>query len=225
MLPTESRIAMLGLLVYLVIKTILVIVPLTVTWLAIRRLLRSKSGNAWLYAVTSMFAGITSVGLTPWAFGIGASHWVFFAFACMSPAVWVAVAVLCNASRTVDYVDDVEWAMRHLREIKELYRGPKATADGNDLLILSNPTWPDHPVPVFRHAIDSAKEEPKPAPSKQSARLKLTTTQEVTAQKIIRIAKTMRRNPSSDPRRIKLLPPPRADGNTDLPFLKSSRSA
>ena len=130
---------MLGLLVYLVIKTILLIVPLTVAWLAIRRFLRSKSGNAWLYAVTAMFAGITSIGLTPWAFGFGASYWVFFAFACMSPAVWVAVAILCNASRSVDYADDVEWAIGHLGDLKSFFRQPRASAYDEAALILSDP--------------------------------------------------------------------------------------
>ena len=130
---------MLGLLVYLVIKTILLIVPLTVAWLAIRRFLRSKSGNAWLYAATAMFAGITSIGLTPWAFGFGASYWVFFAFACMSPAVWVAVAILCNASRWVDYADDVEWAIRHLGDLKSFFRQPRASAYDEAALILSDP--------------------------------------------------------------------------------------
>ena len=46
-----------------------------------------------------------------------------------------------------------------------------------------------------------------------------------TARKIIKVAKSMRPNLSSEPRRIKLLRPPHADSSADLPFLKSSRSA
>ena len=215
---------MLELLVLFFIKTILVIVPLTVTFLAVRRLLRSKSGNAWLYAVTSMFAGITTVGVAPWAFGLGASHWVFFVFACMSPAVWIAVAILCNATRSIEYVDDVEWALRNLSDLWDLLGPRRASSDRFDTLILSNPRWPDEPVPVFRHS--RAVTAPTHAPPSDAEQLEEALAEERadTARRILNVARSMRRNPSSDSRRIKLLPPPRASGDTDLPFLKSSRS-
>ena len=215
---------MLGLLVLFFIKTILVIVPLTVTFLAVRRLLRSKSGNAWLYAVTSMFAAITTVGVAPWAFGLGESHWVFFVFACMSPAVWIAVAILCNATRSVEYVDDVEWALRNLSDLWDLF-GPRRTgSDRHDALILSDPVWPDNPVPVFRHSRAVAVTTPPPASDAQLSEEALAEERADTARRILSVARSMRRNPSSDSRRIKLLPPPHANGDTNLPFLKSSRS-
>ena len=215
---------MLGLLVLFFIKTILVIVPLTVTFLAVRRLLRSKSGNAWLYAVTSMFAAITTAGVAPWAFGFGASHWVFFVFACMSPAVWIAVAILCNATRSVEYVDDVEWALRNLGDLWDLFSTRRASSDRHDTLILSDPLWPDEPVPVFRHSRAVTTTTPAPPSDAQLLEEALVAERADTARKIINVARSMRRNPSSDSRRIKLLPPPRADGDTELPFLKPSRS-
>ena len=216
---------MLGLLVLLVIKTILVIVPLTVTWLAVRRLLRSKSGNAWLYAVTAIFSGITFIGLAPWAIGWGTSHWVFFVFACMSPAVWVAVALLCNATRSVEYVDDVEWGLRNLTDLLIVFKSRMTVSERHDPLILSNPLWPDEPVPVFRHTRTIEVEETYRPPEPKNVESEQGDGRSDAARRILKVARSMRRNPSSEPRRIKLLPPPSINESTDLPFLKSSRSA
>ena len=186
---------MFGLLFLIVIKSAFLILPSTVVWLAFRRLLLSKSANAWLYAATALFALATTIGLVPWASGVGTSHPIFFVFAAMTPAIWYGVAILCNSTRSVAYDSELE---RTLLRLKELMRAETSEQP----LVLLAPHWPDTPTPVFRHRPSAEKITPavpgdKPASRASEATLSL-----------LRIARMMRGNTSSETRRIKLLPPP-----------------
>ena len=54
-------------LIYLALKSLITLFPMTVVWLAFRRLALSKTDNAWIYAAMCIFAAVTSAGVLPWA--------------------------------------------------------------------------------------------------------------------------------------------------------------
>jgi hypothetical protein len=197
---------------FVVMKTAVLILPLTVAWLAVRRLTLSKSANAWLYAATALFALLTFLGLVPWAFGIAAPHPVFLVFAAMTPAIWYSVVRLCNTTRSVDYDNELE---RTFERLSALAR----KAPVSDLLILEGPSWPDAPQPMFRH---TPAAEPQDAPQPRPGTIARAS--EATMN-LLQIARSMRGNASSEARRIKLLPPPQRAERVSMPFLKSTESA
>lgn len=198
-----------GLILLLLVKTCLLILPLTVFWLAFRRLTLSKSANAWLYAASGTFALVTALGLLPWAFGVGTSHPVFFLFAAMTPTVWYGVVMLCNASRSVGYDSELERAFQRIVMATQ-------TRARSQPLILEQPQWPGTPTPVFRHR------EPGPANRAAPMAEKKAPKKSDTAMSILSITRTMRRNESSEGRRVKLLPAPSAAELGNLPFLKGA---
>ena len=57
-------------LFHMVLRSLVVLFPLTVGWLAFRRLALSKSANAWIYAVICLFAAVTAAGVLPWTLGL-----------------------------------------------------------------------------------------------------------------------------------------------------------
>lgn len=216
---------MLGLLVLLLVKMGLMILPLTVLCLAGRRLFLSRSANAWLYAATAGLAWVTALGLTPWAFGFGTSHPVFFVFAAMTPAIWYSVATLCNSSRHMAYDSELERTFLRLATIVRQRTAPEP-------LILEGADWPDAPKAVFRHSAtthepaadaDVATPETEPtAPPPEVGEVHKRASE--TTGRLLDITRTMRRNRNSEDRRIKLLPPPEAPGKSNFPFLNPAGS-
>lgn len=203
---------MFGLFLLLVIKTFVISLPLSVVWLAFRRLMLSKSANAWLYAATGIFALLTTIGLAPWALGAGAPHPVFLVFAAMVPAVWYSVALLCNSTRSVGYDSELERTLHRLWSMSRPARQEPP-------LVLHGPQWPDAPQPVFRHTPVPKRDTDTERRPTRIARATGAT------RSLIQIARTMRGNASSDPRRVKLLPPPSRAEMKDMPFLKATNSA
>ena len=190
-------------LLQLLLRAAIIVLPLSTGWLALRRLLLSRSSNAWFYAATCLFAAITVAGLMPWALGLGRVSWIFFLFAAFSPALWVGVIILC----------DIQHGGRPYDAGAAPAEEPKFTSTQRPApLILENPDWPGAPMPVFRHLSEQGNPKPIPRPRRRM--------QEETSKYILSVAKDMRGNNSSDERRPKLLPPPRSD--FDLPFLKRS---
>lgn len=177
-----------------ILRSLLVLMPLTVGWLAFRRLALSKSGNAWVYAITCLLAAVTAAGTLPWALGLTEANWVFLAIAIFCPAIWFGVVMLCDTARRREYGPDPVVAT-----FLGLSRPHKAPP-----LILESPVE-DHSRPVFRH---SKPASPMPmATSKPSP----------TTRSLMTIAREIRENRTSDRRRPKLLPPP---GGTELPFIQ-----
>lgn len=214
---------MLGLLISFLVKLGLMILPLAVLVLASRRLLRSRSANAWLYAATALFAWITTLGLVPWTFGFGGTHPVFFVFAAMTPAVWYSVATLCNSSRHMRYDSEFERTfLRLARAMKPVQRPAPLILEGAD--------WPDAPVAVFRHskptpeADDIPARKAQPRSKAQTRRAERDTEPTISTRRLLDITRTMRRNRTSEDRRIKLLPPPDAVG-ANSPYMRPFNSA
>lgn len=123
---------LIGLLSSIFIKSMVLLVPLTVTWLAFRRLVKSRTTNAWLYAAAGLLTALTSAGLAPWAVGLSQANWLFFVLAAFSPAIWLGVVTVCGYYSQNSYGDAVQ----------EVAHPP---------LILEQPDWPDAPTAVFRH--------------------------------------------------------------------------
>lgn len=192
----------------LLFRSLVVLLPLTIGWLAFRRLALSKSGNAWIYAVTCLFAAVTTAGLLPWALGLAKASWVFFIFSAFCPAIWIGVLTICDMSRRTIYGPDPI-----LETILTFSSRQKGTP-----LVLENPDWPGTPVPVFRHKApdsDQVRFVPKDVATKTEAE----TAADAKKRTLLSIAREMRGNDSSDARRPKLLPAPDIPS---LPFIKGS---
>lgn len=186
----------------LLFRSLVILLPLTIGWLAFRRLALSKSGNAWIYAVTCLFAAITVAGLLPWALGLSKASWVFFILSAFCPAIWIGVVTVCDMSRRTIYgPDPVVDAVLTFTSMQ------KPTP-----LVLEDPNWPGTPVPVFRHkspenGVVSFDPQPNlPGPVMAPARRSL-----------MSIAREMRGNQNSEARRPKLLPAPDI---RSLPFIE-----
>lgn len=188
----------------LVFRGLVVLMPLTTAWLALRRLILSRSVNAWVYALTCLFAAVTAAGIAPWALGLSRASGIFFVFSAFCPAIWIAVVILCDGNRRTHY--DAESITDAVVTFRPSRRRPA--------LVLENPDWPGTPVPVFRHG-GAANDEPS-----RSARSQATVVE--TTRTLMAIAREMRGNVNSDARRPRLLPPPDIG---ELPFIKGSRSA
>ena len=174
------------------LRSALVLLPLTVGWLAFRRLALSKSANAWIYAVTCLLAAVTTAGTLPWALGLTAANWIFLALALFSPAVWFGVLMMCDVPRRSVYgPDPVAGTILGLMPARK-----------PEPLVLDEPV---EETPVFRHSKPQSNipmATSKPAP---------------TTRTLMTIARDIRGGRTSERRRPKLLPKPDTGG--DYPFL------
>ncbi|MGI9394511.1 MAG: hypothetical protein ACR2OY_07685 [Boseongicola sp.] len=209
----------LTLIVQLVARTFFLAIPFGVAWLAFRRLALSETSNAWIYAVTGLFAAFTAAGLAPWALGLGAVGWLYFVFAALCPAVWVGVVIICSIGRSPSYeslLDD---------EPQDQVAPLRTSASKSRPLILEGPQWPNAPKPTFRHhdEIVSPANENLPLPDVEPEENVLPDSSVLDADRsVLEVARGMRGNTTSAARRLKpLLPAPDAMSDLkNLPFLK-----
>lgn len=194
----------LGPLFQLLFRSLVTLIPLTVGWLAFRRLALSRTGNAWIYAATCLFATVTTAGLLPWTLGLARVGWLFLVLAAFCPAIWIGVIGVCDMSRRKDHYGPDPLMDKVLKFKARPQRKP---------LVLENPDWPGTPMPIFRHSRPdtghNALEKASPTP-----RL---TDKKPTPRTLMTIAREMRGNNTSDARRPKLLPPPEL---ASLPFIR-----
>lgn len=181
----------------LALRSLVVLFPLSVGWLAFRRLALSKSGNAWLYAAMCIFSVTVAAGTMPWALGLTSLNWFFVVLSFLCPALWIGVIALCDISRINRY--DQKPFLTIVRSVAETSSVP---------LLLKNPQLPSEPKPVFRHKTTTPEvKEVKNAGMSPSAK------------NILSLARDIRGNANSDKRRPKLLPSP---ASTSLSFLPKS---
>ena len=191
----------LSLLISILFRSLVVVLPLTTGWLALRRLMLSHSANAWYYAATCLFAAATVAGLLPWALGITQVGWLFFVLAAFCPAVWIGVVILCDGSRATAYQSGGN------ADSGPVFRPRKPSPP----LVLENPDWPGAPIPVFRHKGLAGTQAAVAAGSKPKANRPGRT--------LLTVARDMRTNTTSDARRPRRLPAPDI---YELPFLTRS---
>lgn len=184
----------------LLFKFLVLMLPLSVVWLSARRLFLSKSGNAWIYAITCLFSVMTMAGLVPWAFGLMQANWVFFVFSAFCPAIWIGVVTVCDMSRRALYETDpvTDTALKFKSSQKPLP------------LVRENPAKPGATVPVFRHR--------SPVKARIPTIRKVEKTVASATKSLMSVAREMRGKETSDDRRPKLLPSPEMKS---LPFLKN----
>lgn len=207
----------LSFLLQLSFRSFVVLLPVVVGGLAFRRVTMSKSSNAWIYAVTCLFAAVTTAGLLPWAVGLSASNWVFFVLAAFCPAVWFVVTTICDVSRSGSYeteIDDVS---------KVLFKASRKAVAAP--LLLENPVL-DLPVPFFSSRSAANTDAPAPSqpilPDVQTPPAPDDVPKPIGEKSVLEVAREMRRNKTSEDRRPKLLPAPSIN---ELPFIKSSGTA
>lgn len=202
---------------YLVFRSLVVLLPLTIGWLAFRRLAMSKTGNAWIYAMTCLFATVIAAGILPWALGLTGANWIFLVLAAFCPAVWVGVITLCDMSRRTNYGPDP--MAKSAQTIATTARRRLAP------LILEQPDFPNAPMPVFRHggtaedATDRSDGVDREA-QKRKRPPEATPSPSPATRSLMSIAREIRGNKSSESRRPKLLPPPEPGTPPELPFIK-----
>ena len=192
----------LGIVLMLLFRSFIVLLPLTIVWLSFRRLAKSQGGNTWIYALTCLFALVTTMGLLPWALGLAQTAWLFFVLAAFCPAIWIGVITVCDLSRREMYGVYSERA-----EDEPMFKS-RQTSRKPTPLVLENPKVPDAPIPVFRHRGEEPGEvaySPDPLPPvvqepKQSPVLGPRNT--------MSIVREMRGRDSSDARRPRMLPSP-----------------
>lgn len=189
-----------GIILMLLFRSFIVLLPLAIVWLSFRRLAKSQGGNTWIYALTCLFALVTTAGLLPWALGLAQTAWVFFVLAAFCPAIWMGVVTVCDLSRRERY-DNYDEASQEQPVFRSQQRSRQAPP-----LVLENPNFPEAPTPVFRHQAEHEGEvsyTPEPLPPatiEQSATDGPRTT--------LSIAREMRGRDTSDARRPRLLPAP-----------------
>lgn len=218
---------MLGLLLIVVFKTLVLAFALVIFMLSGRRLLYSKSANAWLYGATAVFAFLTILGLMPWVLGLGRSHPVFFVLAAAAPVVWYGVVSICDEGRETRFRSELERALLRLAALVR-------EGAGRPPLVLRDPVPADMPTPVFRHTPTSSPTPESVAPARSKPRNRpLVLTDAVAAPAaigrarmseatatLLGVAREMRRNASSEGRRPKLLAAPRRKEKAELSYLR-----
>lgn len=204
----------LSLLLQLILRAMVVVLPLTVSWLAFRRLMFSRSSNAWIYAIVCLFTTITSAGLIPWTMGLGSGNWLFFLFSAISPATWIGVILVCDPTHQRGWYDvrreddgDADDIVFIPSPKKPNPRYSSVLDIPSRPLILEEPDWPDAPIPVFRHMAHPDDDGLDLAPSKREK-----------FKPLLSIARDMRGNSSSDARRPRMLSAPDPK-DANLPFL------
>lgn len=189
---------------HVLLRSIVVLFPMTVGLLAFRRLALSRSANAWIYAVMCLFAAVTTAGVLPWTLGLTSLSWPLIFMALTCPMMWVAVIMLCDISRTHRYGPD---PMLKIFSLLPLQNDEK---DRYSSLSDEAKRKIEPQSPVFKHRDVCRSQITTP-----SQRSKTTNT-------LLSLARDIRGNSNSDRRRPKLLPPPETK---DLPFLSRSNSA
>ena len=195
----------LTLILQLAFRSLVILLPVLIGWLAFRRLTKSRSSNAWIYAVSCLFAAVTTAGLLPWAVGLSASSWVFFVFAAFCPAIWFGVTTICDVSRHTTYDVELEDPLSVL--FKAHRRKPNP-------LLLVEPLGDAPAVQEFSRTTLANTDAPaivaveKPEPIKERS--------------VLEVARAMRRNKSSEDRRPKMLAAPLVN---EIPYIKSSGTA
>ena len=183
----------------LLFRALVVVLPLTIGWLSFRRLMMSRSANAWIYATTCLLTAVTTAGLLPWTLGLAEGNGLFFLLSAMSPPIWMGVIMICDPVTQPSAYDSNREPNAQVAEVHQLRP-----------LILEKPDWPEAPVPVFRHLKPAANTPNSPSASQESR-----------TKSLLSVARDMRGNSTSDARRPRLLPPPERRVN-DLPFLHRS---
>lgn len=189
----------LGPVFHVLVKSLVVFFPLTVCWLAFRRLALSKSDNAWIYAGMCLLSAVTAASAMPWMLGLTGISWPITLLALLCPALWVAAILVCDVPRGRNYGHDP--LFQTARKI-----GEKSVTKLGPLLLGPLDRMPEE-EPVFRHS----KKPARPTASKP-ARSQAT-------RALLRLTRDIRDNATSERRRRKLLPPPEP---TQLPFLQQS---
>lgn len=187
---------------HLAVKSLVILFPLTVSWLAFRRLALSKSTNAWIYASICLFAVTAAAGVLPWSLGLSDLNIPLLLMALAAPTLWVATLFICDLSRVSRYGPDPLFATA--RSVAEK-AAPNLTP-----LLLGEDMRTAKEAPVFRH-------QPKPVPvlSELPERSAATKT-------LLALARDIRGNTSSERRRPKLLPAPET---RELPFVPTGGKA
>ncbi|MBT8412900.1 MAG: hypothetical protein KJO30_01110 [Boseongicola sp.] len=209
-----------ALFIHLVAKTFFLGLPLAVAWLALRRLMLSKTVNAWIYAGAGLFAVFTAVGLAPWALGFQPISWMFLIFAFLCPPLWLATVVLCGMGRVSGY-DMAEFEAEEHTKTEDVDATPKARPAP---LMLVEPIWPEpeqppeQPIVTANPVFKTHRSILRNARDMASARLK----SESEDRSVLDVARSMRGNPNTAKRRMRpLLPPPHAMSDLpNLPFLQ-----
>ncbi len=186
-------------LLQLLFRALVVVLPLTIGWLAFRRVMLSRSANAWIYATTCLLTAVTTAGLLPWTLGLAEGNWLFFLLSAMSPPIWIGVIMICDP---VTHPSAYDTQMEPEDEVAEVHQLRP--------LILEKPDWPEAPVPVFRHLRPAANTPNIPS-----------VVQDSPSKSLLSVARDMRGNSTSDARRPRLLPPPERLPQ-ELPFLHRS---
>ena len=127
----------LELLFDLIVRAAVLSMPIAVGVLAFRRLLLSRTANAWVYALAVGYAAFSTMGLMPWAVGLEPVSASFIVLAMVCPPLWIAIVLVCGMGRQAPY--KIEDDAFHDHSPAPL-----------DPLLLTNPVVPE-PVPVFRH--------------------------------------------------------------------------
>lgn len=204
--PMETLLmAILSSLFLLLFRAFIVVLPLAIAWLALRRLLSSRSSNVWIYAATCLLTAVVFVAMLPWAFMFAPVNWLVFLLAFFSPAIWLGVVMICDPLEEKSKYDPVDIDDDDDVEPITFRRNP---VPGKPL-ILEKPHWPDTPMPMFRH-------------NRSAFRTSTPRVDEQSRPSLLSIAKNMRGNVSSDKRRPKLLPSPK-HFDSDLSFLPRNR--
>ncbi len=194
----------LGPLMHVVLRSLVVLFPLTVGWLAFRRLAHSKTSNAWIYAIVCLFSAVTAASVLPWTLGLTSLSWVPVIMALTSPMIWICVIMICDLSRNHRYGSDPL-----LETARAMVSRPVVKPVP---LLLEKPVPADAPALEFRHRA------PKPLPVKAKAAPEIGPA----TRTLLSLARDIRGNPNSDRHRPKLLPSPEG---SDMPFLRGSNDA
>ncbi len=192
----------LGPLIHVVLRSLVVLFPLTVGWLAFRRLAHSKTSNAWIYAAICLFSAVAAAGVLPWTLGLTELNWFPVILALISPMIWICAIMACDLSRTPRYGRDplVETARSMFA-----FPVPKPSP-----LVLRKPVTPETPTIEFKH------QAPKPVRREKTREIGHAT------KTLLNLARDIRGNPTSDRHRPKLLPSP---DSQEMPFLRKSSGA
>jgi hypothetical protein len=185
------------------------LLPLTIVWLSFGRLVKSKGGNTWIYALTCLFSLATTMGLLPWALGLAQAGWLFFVFAAFCPAIWIGVITVCDLSRREMYGVDSD----HTEDepiFKSRQKPRKKTP-----LVLENPKVPDAPIPVFRHRAEETGNVTYSRDPLTPATLEPKQDTVDEPRSALSIVREMRGRDTSDARRPRMLPAP---GMKQLPL-------